>query len=147
MLWTDLLPAQSERLRDLSEQRPLLVLVCGSRDWGYDTWIAQRLVELPANTQIMHGGARGPDTASDIYARSFGMPKPQVFRANWKLHGKRAGFMRNVEMLDQEPDLVIAFWDGESRGTKHTIEEARKRGILVEVITKVESGVNVDVLV
>jgi hypothetical protein len=37
-------------------------------------------------------------------------------------------------MLDEKPDLVIAYWNGKSNGTAHTISEARKRGIPVEVI-------------
>jgi hypothetical protein len=37
-------------------------------------------------------------------------------------------------MLNGSPDLVIAFWDGESRGTRHTIDEAKRRGIPVEIV-------------
>lgn len=56
-----------------------------------------------------------------------------MFPANWKL-GRRAGPIRNQLMLDQNPDKVIAFHDGRSRGTLHTITEARRRGISVEII-------------
>jgi len=38
-------------------------------------------------------------------------------------------------MLDWEPELVLAFWDGRSTGTEHTITEANRRGIPVEVLT------------
>jgi hypothetical protein len=58
--------------------------------------------------------------------------------ADWNKHGKRAGFIRNIEMLDMlnpVEDIVIAFWDGESRGTMHTVDNARERGIPCFVIT------------
>lgn len=42
--------------------------------------------------------------------------------------------IRNIEMLDQKPDLVLAFWDGASTGTGHTVAEAGKRGIPVEIV-------------
>ena len=62
------------------------------------------------------------------------MPEPQRFPADWDTYGKQAGFIRNIQMLDEKPDLVIAFQKNASRGTQHTINEARKRGIPVEVI-------------
>jgi hypothetical protein len=57
------------------------------------------------------------------------------YAADWKQYGKRAGILRNLQMLDQRPDLVLAFQRNGSRGTQHTIDEARKRGIAVEVHT------------
>jgi hypothetical protein len=59
----------------------------------------------------------------------------EVFEADWRL-GRRAGPERNVRMLDTKPDLVLAFWDGQSRGTRHTISEARRRNITVRVVTE-----------
>jgi hypothetical protein len=53
--------------------------------------------------------------------------------ADWKTHGRSAGPKRNLMMLDMKPDLVLAFWDGKSPGTKHLIENARKRGIPVRM--------------
>lgn len=57
---------------------------------------------------------------------------PLGWEPYWDLYRKRAGFLRNCAMLDLEPDLVIAFTTG-SPGTQLTINEARKRGISVEV--------------
>ncbi len=45
----------------------------------------------------------------------------------------RAGIRWNLRMLDEQPDLVLAWWDGVSPGTKHMIEAAAARGIPVEV--------------
>ena len=108
------------------------VLVCGSRVWDRPTWIGERLSLLPKSVEIIHGGARGVDTIAGTYAEALGF-KVTVYPADWQGQGRGAGIIRNGQMLDLKPDLVIAFWDGESRGTAHTIEEARRRGIRVEV--------------
>lgn len=109
------------------------VLVCGSRDFSRPTWIAQRLVKLPRGSEVIHGDARGADRTAALFARSFGL-KETAYPADWRGKGRRAGIIRNLEMLDQKPDLVIAFWDGRSTGTKHTMDEAQRRGIPLEVI-------------
>ena len=110
---------------------PLRVLVCGSRGYSSRARIGLRLAELPAGSEVIHGAARGADEIADGFAREFGM-KVTRYPANWFKHGRKAGIIRNVEMLDTKPDLVLAFWDGFSRGTKHTIDEAERRGIPCE---------------
>lgn len=120
----------------------MLVLVCGSRTLAdnpyYRATVARRIDTLPAGeylrpTIVMHGGAPGPDRWA-AQAASRRNLLAREYLPDWERHGKKAGILRNLEMLDQGPDLVIAFWDGESRGTKHTIDGARRRGIPVEVI-------------
>lgn len=109
------------------------VLICGSRTWSDVMAIAERIRQLPADAFVISGGARGADTCADYFARYRGLGT-RVYPANWDVYGVRAGIVRNRQMLDSNPDLVIAFWDGESRGTKHTIDEAKARGIPLEVI-------------
>lgn len=109
------------------------VLVCGSRSWRDTAAIAARFHDLPRDTFVINGGASGADYLAKQEAMRHGFGVMTVY-PDWNKHGKRAGVVRNNFMLDQEPDLVLAFWDGESRGTRHTIEEARRRGISVEVI-------------
>lgn len=53
----------------------------------------------------------------------------RVFRPMWNKHGKKAGILRNLEMLDLSPDLVVAFWDGQSKGTEHVIVTALSRDL------------------
>ena len=53
--------------------------------------------------------------------------------ADWQRYGKRAGMVRNGELLDTEPDLVIGFWLDESRGTGHCLKLADAMGIPLEV--------------
>ena len=112
------------------------VLVCGSREIDHaqaSRLIAKRLGELPMTATIVHGGARGVDKLAELTALARAM-HVEIYPADWERNGKRAGILRNIAMLDSGPDLVIAFWNGSSTGTLHTITEARKRGIEVEVI-------------
>jgi hypothetical protein len=69
---------------------------------------------------------------ADDVARSLGL-RVEQYPANWREWPRTAGFVRNIQMLDSGVDLVIAFQRALSRGTQHTISEARKRGIEVEV--------------
>ena len=111
------------------------VVVCGSRDgwnWRIRGAIYDRLHELPRASCVMHGGARGVDRLADEFARKLGF-FVEEYPADWEQYGKRAGIMRNLKMLDQNPELVIAYWNGESRGTKHMIDAAREREIPVEI--------------
>lgn len=110
------------------------VLVCGSRDWPDPDMIRARLNLFPFRCEIIHGGARGADHWAGVFANALGHEE-RVFPADWRGKGKRAGYLRNLAMLDQQPDLVLAFQRNGSRGTQHTIDEARRRGIPVEVFT------------
>lgn len=112
----------------------MLILVCGSRDWTDIHAIRMRLVRLPPVSSIIHGAAPGADSIAAMLAEDFGFTV-QAFPADRRQHGKRAGILRNLAMLDERPDLVIAFQRNGSRGTAHTISEARRRGIPVEVHT------------
>lgn len=113
----------------------MLVLVCGSRTlWARDWMVMyERLEKLPVGTTIMHGDARGVDRKAESLAPGFGL-NVRVYPADWEAHGKKAGHVRNDEMLNQNPDLVLAFWNGTSPGTGSMIEKAERRGIPVEVI-------------
>lgn len=115
------------------------VLVCGSRDWEDGQIVYSRLQrvadEAPrGSVEVIHGAARGADYLAGVVAARLGLIVCE-FPADWRGKGKRAGILRNLEMLEQQPDLVLAFQRNGSRGTQHTIDEARKRGIPVEVFT------------
>ena len=58
-----------------------------------------------------------------------------MHHANWDRYGSRAGVIRNYEMARAGADLCIACWDGTSTGTKNMIDQARKYGIPVEIIS------------
>lgn len=115
------------------------VVVTGSRGWTDEGAIYVRVASLPPGTTIVVGDARGAD---QIAAEAAFLHDLHVERwpAWWDKYGKRAGLYRNVEMVKSGPDLVLAFWDGKSRGTAHCISVARARGIPVEVISPSQVG-------
>lgn len=109
----------------------MLILCCGSRRWTDADAIRNRLgcyVQHEPKPTIMHGGAAGADTLCGSIAAELGFYVVKV-EADWDRYGKSAGIKRNLAMLDHHPDIVLAFWDGRSPGTAHTISEARNRSI------------------
>lgn len=103
-----------------------MILVSGSRNFSRPQLVRQIITRLVTpSDQLMHGCARGVDTWAGEAAESQGasiLKRP----ADWNRHGKRAGIIRNEQMLQearQHPNLmVVIFWDGQSRGTKHMID-------------------------
>lgn len=69
---------------------------------------------------IVSGGAKGADSLGAKFAEENSIPLIE-FKPDWKKHGRRAGFLRNFDIID-ECTHCIAFWDGESHGTKHDID-------------------------
>lgn len=84
---------------------------------------------MPHGLWVAHGGASGADTLVDDYCVVNWVPV-LVYEADWSKHGRKAGPIRNIEMLqDFQPQLVVAFPGG--RGTAHCARAARDRGISV----------------
>lgn len=73
---------------------------------------------------VVSGGARGVDTWAEEIADELKIPKI-IFKPDWNKYGKKAGFLRN-QLIINESSNVIAFWDGQSKGTKHSIDLAIK---------------------
>ena len=71
-------------------------------------------------TKIISGGARGIDTFAEDFAHTFNIDL-QVFKPDWAKYGKKAGFIRNEDII-KNCDICLAIWDGESHGTKHDLE-------------------------
>lgn len=111
------------------------VLVCGSREYPLMRLVKERVDQLDVNDIVLVGGARGVDSVAEAAARER-LLTVERYPALWEKHGKAAGYLRNIDMLRQHPDLVIAFHDGKSRGTMHTMREARARGIPIELWDK-----------
>ena len=82
---------------------------------------------------IVSGGAKGADRMAEIYALEYDI-NMIVYIADWDLHGKSAGYKRNVQIIDNS-DAVIAFWDGSSKGTLHSINLAKEKNKQLKVIT------------
>lgn len=111
------------------------VLVCGSRTWtdyGAIYRALSELVEERGRFVVMHGAARGADRLAGAAALRLGLEVIE-YPADWKRHGRRAGYVRNEEMLGAGPDLVVAFHRDSSPGTAHMISVVRRAGIEVIV--------------
>ena len=108
------------------------IAIVGSREYPRPQDVTDYVARLPADTVIVSGGARGVDSWAERAARARGLAV-EIFPANWTAYGKRAGYVRNAEIV-KASDRVVAFWDGESRGTAHTMECAKHYGKPLEVI-------------
>lgn len=80
---------------------------------------------------IVSGRANGADQMGERYARERGYSL-RTYPANWERYGNRAGPIRN-ELMAQNADALIAYWDGRSPGTKNMIDTARDYGLLVRI--------------
>ncbi len=114
-----------------------LVLITGSRDWTDSRMIARYVRQLYQEALqddvwlvLMHGGARGADQLVNAPAKRLGI-EVRVVEPDWST-GNGAGFARNIEMLDKRPERVGAFSLGTS-GTQHAIDQAKARGIPVDL--------------
>src|SRR5258707_623656 len=90
---------------------------------------------LPTDVVIIHGGAAGADSAAGDFAAVNWCPE-LCFMADWSKYGKRAGYVRNKQMIEEGmPDLVVAFPGG--RGTAMMVKLARQANIkVIEVGSK-----------
>ena len=88
---------------------------------------------LPENTTvIISGGAKGVDTSAREYAIAHGIELTE-FLPEYEKYGRGAPLKRNITIIENA-DLVLAFWDGKSRGTKFVIDNCRKMGVEVRVV-------------
>jgi hypothetical protein len=81
---------------------------------------------------IRQGGARGADGLAKDWVDWVGGIKMQEYLPNWEKYGKSAGMVRNAEMA-KGADVLVAFWDGQSKGTKGMIDIAIKQGLETHV--------------
>lgn len=109
------------------------ILVAGSRSYNdFEEFrdIMNYICKDYNNIEIVSGGARGADSLAEEYAKELSIPI-KIFRANWVLYGKSAGYKRNIVMQDyiceERERLCICFWDGESKGTSHHFLAAKAR--------------------
>lgn len=108
------------------------VIIAGSRNITNYQIVCEAIAEFgyPITT-VISGTAKGVDRLGEQWAKEHNVPVFQ-FPANWEEHGRAAGPIRNAEMANNA-DALIAIWDGESRGTKHMIDTARKKNLIVFV--------------
>lgn len=121
------------------------LLVCGGRSYGYkengnkDMDVFRegaKLIQSYCPTVIIHGGARGADEIAAFAADKYSIPVMR-FKADWKRWGRRAGPIRNHDMLETgEPDRVLFFPGG--RGTEDMVNRAKLAFVPVDDSTSTE---------
>ena len=114
------------------------ILICGGRAYANREAVEIALSpyryrpmggSVPGEHVIIHGGAEGADTLADEWARKWVLRR-EIYRPDWKKHGKAAGPLRNSRMIAEgRPDICIAFPGG--RGTEDMKRKARAAGIEV----------------
>lgn len=126
--------------------RELRIIIAGSRDFNDYKLLKDSMRDILKNIsfeginkiKIISGTARGTDQLGERFAKQFKLEVVK-FPADWDRFGKRAGYIRNEEMAkysikDDNYGILVAFWDGESRGTKHMINLAKKHSVEVYVV-------------
>ena len=136
--------------------KELRVIIAGSREFNDFPKLMNSSIEILTEIskkrdgldriRIVSGTARGADKLGEQYAKIAGYELSK-FPPDWDGLGKRAGYVRNAEMAkfaveDDSYGVLIAFWDGQSRGTKHMIDLAKRYGLEVHVVNYKENNAN-----
>ena len=111
------------------------VAIVGTRTYPDLEQVREYVSKLSQDDIIISGGAKGVDATAEDEARKLGMEVISI-PAEWNKYGKRAGLMRN-DLIVAMADLVVAFWDGVSRGTKYTIDKAKEKNVITQVFNVV----------
>lgn len=98
------------------------IAVVGSRTFNDVTSLERELSKFRPEI-IVSGGSKGADQLAEKYAAKHGL-LVEIYEPDWRL-GRGAGLIRNTEIV-KNADLIIAFWDGKSRGTLDSIKKAEK---------------------
>lgn len=120
-----------------SQTKKVRIVVCGTRAYDDETHVFKALDQLTRkwnkeDIAIVTGGAEGPDKIAEQWSFKR-MVTRVIFHADWQKYGKQAGMIRNSEMAKYGTHCV-AFWDGESVGTRDMIRKAKKQGLKVKII-------------
>lgn len=136
--------------------KELRVIIAGKRDFNdfnrlckYCDNILKVYKESFDQITIISGNALGTDRMGEEYAKLRGY-NLMVFPAEWFKYGRRAGIIRNAQMADyatsdNKEGILIAFWNGISKGTGNMIEQAQSKhmDVFIDMITK-EKNINVN---
>jgi hypothetical protein len=110
------------------------IIIAGGRDFiPEDRHIIflENIYDINHIEEVVSGCAKGADLFGEVWAEDKKITIKR-FPADWKKYGKRAGILRNIQMAEYS-DALCAFWDGKSKGTKHMIDEAHRRGLSIYV--------------
>ena len=129
--------------------KELRVIIAGGRNFNDFPLLMNKCIEIIAEEakkddslekiRIVSGTARGADKLGEQCAQIAHYDVSR-FSADWDTYGKSAGYRRNAEMAkfaseDGNIGVLIAFWDGKSRGTKHMIDLAKRYGLDLHIVS------------
>jgi hypothetical protein len=117
------------------------VAIVGSRDFPNADTVSVFVRSLPAGTVVVSGGARGVDQWAEEAAKARGL-QTKIIYADWKNLGRRAGPIRNAEIV-ASADRLVAFWNGRSRGTLNAVLEARSARLPILILDA--TGAEIDI--
>lgn len=109
--------------------------IVGSRNFNDFELLEQNLIEYCKDIEvdsIVSGGASGADKLGELFADKNNYKK-EIYLPDWKTFGKSAGFKRNIQIVENS-DIIFAFWDGKSKGTKHSIDLTKKAKKPIKII-------------
>ncbi|MFS6554582.1 SLOG family protein [Parabacteroides distasonis] len=110
------------------------IAIVGSREPGNINFAKEleKRINIQSGDTIISGGAKGIDSLAAEYATAHGLALVEI-RPDYAKNGRGATFIRNREIVDNA-DMVVAFWNGTSKGTKYTIDYANKKGVTTLII-------------
>lgn len=110
------------------------IAIVGSREPGNINFSKEleKRINIQSGDTIISGGAKGIDSLAAEYATAHGLALVEI-RPDYAKNGRGATFIRNREIVDNA-DMVVAFWNGTSKGTKYTIDYANKKGVTTLII-------------
>ena len=121
------------------------IIVAGSRTFSDYPYLKSKIESYITKHKdhrfvIVSGNANGADKLGERFAFENGI-ELRKFPAQWNLYGSQAGYLRNNQMINfakESPGdaVLMAFWDGKSKGTKQMIKSAKKAGIQVCIFTE-----------
>lgn len=103
-----------------------VVAIIGSR--SIVTLNLDRYIDKEYISKIVSGGANGVDTLAEKWARQHGI-EVLIYKPQYEVYGGKYAPIQRDKDLVAASDIVIAFWDGKSKGTKFTIDYARELGV------------------
>jgi predicted Rossmann fold nucleotide-binding protein DprA/Smf involved in DNA uptake len=114
----------------------LRVAIVGSRHFGEPERVTEYINGLPPRASIITGSASGVDAAATKAARARGLAV-QVMPASFDEAADASKSAARNQRLVDACDVLVAFWDGASKGTRATVERALDSGKEVHVfVTK-----------
>lgn len=110
------------------------IAIIGSRECSNIDFVGnlEAILNVSKDDTIISGGAKGIDTLAANYAKENNLNLIE-FLPDYKKNGRAATFIRNREIVDNS-NVVVAFWNGNSKGTKYTLDYARKKDKRIIVV-------------